>query len=300
MTTIKDRTHLIKKGKLLPVMTVALAVWVKFAMAGLASTPFDSGTVPVPENRVDKLVFSRLEQLGIKPASLCPDAVFVRRVYLDTIGTIPSAQEVKTFLQDSSPTKRNALIDRLLERDEFADYWAMKWCDLLRVKSEFPINLWPNAVQAYHHWIRASIKANMPYDQFSRELLTASGSNFRVPQVNFYRAVQSKDPVTLAQAAALTFMGTRADKWSKDRLAGMAVFFSQVGYKSTAEWKEEIVYFDPAKASNTTSVATFPDGTTVRLTSARDPREVFADWLVRRGNAFFSRAISNRVWALFI
>ena len=86
------------------------------------------------------------------------------------------------------------LIDRLLERPEFADYWAMKWCDLLRVKSEFPINLWPNAVQAYHRWIRTAVRENMPYDQFARELLTASGSNFRVPPVNFYRAVQKQGP----------------------------------------------------------------------------------------------------------
>ncbi len=87
----------------------------------------------------------------------------------------------------------------------------------------------------------------MPYDQFVREMLTASGSNFRVPQVNFYRAMQSREPEAIAQAVALTFMGARADNWPKDRLAGMAAFFSQVGYKSTAEWKEEIVFFDPGK-----------------------------------------------------
>ena len=96
----------------------------------------------------------------------------------------------------------------------------MKWCDLLRVKAEFPINLWPNAAQAYHRWIRTSIRDNKPYDQFVREMLTSSGSNFRVPQVNFYRAVQSREPQGIAQAVALTFMGMRADKWPKERLAG--------------------------------------------------------------------------------
>ena len=141
-----------------------------------------------------KLVFGRLQRLGIQPANLCSDAVFVRRVYLDVIGTLPTAQEASAFLSDQDPNKRRALIDRLLEREEFADYWAMKWGDLLRVKSEFPINLWPNAVQAYHRWIRTCLKENMPYDRFVREMLTASGSNFRVPQVNFYRAVQSKEP----------------------------------------------------------------------------------------------------------
>ena len=96
----------------------------------------------------------------------------------------------------------------------------MKWSDLLRVKAEFPINLWPNAVQAYHHWIRTCIKENLPYDRFVREMLTASGSNFRVPQVNFYRAVQSREPQAIAQAVALTFMGARAEKWPKERLVG--------------------------------------------------------------------------------
>ena len=95
------------------------------------------------------------------------------------------------------------LIEQLLEHEEFADYWAMKWCDLLRVKSEFPIKLWPNALQAYHHWIHTSIRENMPYDRFVREMLTGSGSNFRYPQVNFYRAVQSREPQAVAQAVAL-------------------------------------------------------------------------------------------------
>ena len=123
----------------------------------------------------------------------------------------------------------------------------MKWSDLLRVKAEFPINLWPNAAQAYHHWIRAAIRENKPYDRFVRELLTESGSNFRDAPVNFYRAMQSKEPPAIAQTVALTFMGTRAEKWPKERLAAMAGFFSQIGYKETAEWKEEIVYFKPAR-----------------------------------------------------
>ena len=153
------------------------------------------------------------------------------------------------FILDRSPNKRRALIDRLLERDEFADYWAMKWSDLLRIKAEFPINLWPNAAQAYHRWIRTSIKENLPYDQFVRQMLTSSGSNFRVPPVNFYRAMQNREPAGIAQTVALTFMGTRADKWPKERLAGMAAFFAKVGYKHTAEWKEEIVFFDPGKTN---------------------------------------------------
>ena len=121
-----------------------------------------------------------------------------------------SAAEAQEFLADQDPKKRSVLIDRLLEREEFADYWAMKWCDLLRVKSEFPIKLWPNAVQAYHRWIRSCVRDNVPYDRFAREMLVASGSNFRVAPVNFYRAIQGTDPETVANAIALTFMGDGA------------------------------------------------------------------------------------------
>ena len=136
---------------------------------------FESRAALTPQGRIDELVFSRLKQLGIPPANLCSDAVFLRRVYLDVIGTLPTPEEVLQFLKDPDPNKRAALVDRLLEREEFADYWAMKWSDLLRVKAEFPINLWPNAAQAYHRWLRTSIRENKPYDRFVREMLTESG-----------------------------------------------------------------------------------------------------------------------------
>ncbi len=266
------------------------------------SSPFESGLAPTAGTQIDKLVLRRLQDLGIKPANVCSDAVFVRRAFLDVIGTLPTEQEAGDFLLSGDPLKRQALIDRLLARDEFADYWAMKWSDLLRVKAEFPINLWPNAAQAYHRWIRACIRDNKPYDRFARELLTASGSNFRSPPSNFYRAVQSRQPEAIAQAVALTFMGTRAEKWPKERLAGMAAFFSTVGYKYTSEWKEEIVYFDLAKAASRSSgatsrpAATFPDGSAARVGADQDPREVFADWLIDARNPWFARAIANRAW----
>jgi hypothetical protein len=257
--------------------------------------PFEGRGIGAGQKGIDELVFARLEMLEIQPANLCSDAVFVRRAYLDVIGTLPTAAEARDFLLDSSPDKRRVLIDRLLARDEFADYWAMKWSDLLRVKAEFPINLWPDAAQAYHRWIRTSIKENKPYDQFARELLTASGSNFRVGQVNFYRAMQNKDPKGIAQSVALTFMGARADKWPSNQLAGMTAFFSQLGYKSTAEWKEEIVFWDTG-STNAQTTGRFPDGKQVNLGSDRDPREVFADWLIDPKNPWFTRNIANRVW----
>lgn len=259
--------------------------------------PYEAAGDRTPDNQVDALVFGKLRRLGVQPANPCSDAVFLRRVYLDVIGTIPTAQEAREFLQDPSPTKRRDLIERLLARDEFADYWAMKWSDLLRIKAEFPINLWPNAAQAYHRWIRSSIKDNKPYDRFVREMLTASGSNVRVPEVNFYRAIQSKEPSGVAQAVALAFMGTRADKWPKEQLAGMAAFFARIGYKSTGEWKEEIVFFDREKPVDAKMPAAFPDGRTAELPANRDPREVFATWLIDAKNPWFARNIVNRIWS---
>jgi hypothetical protein len=282
-------------------LVLAWVALVELGVAGLAAAapnPFETSTAPSPQSPIDTLVFAQLKKLQIEPAHLCSDAVFVRRVYLDVIGTLPTALQAREFLLDSKPNKRRALIDRLLAQEEFADYWAMKWGDLLRVKAEFPINLWPNAAQAYHHWIRASVKENKSYDQFARELLTASGSNFRVGPVNFDRALQNKEPAGLAQAAALTFMGTRADRWPTNQLAGLAAFFSQVGYKSTAEWKEEVVFFDPGKATNNLwQAAALPDGTRVKLSPDRDPREVFAAWLIDPKNPWFTRNIVNRVWS---
>lgn len=338
---------------------------------------FESSLSPAPENQLDRLVYAKVFPLNFRPA-ICSDAVFVRRAYLDVIGTLPTAEEARAFILDPDvKNKRRLLIDRLLERDEFAAYWAMKWGDILRIKAEFPVNLWPNAAQAYHRWVMAAIAENKPYDKFVRDMLTSSGSNFRVGPVNFYRAVQNRTPEGIAMAVALTFMGTRTDNWPKEKLEGMAAFFSQVGYKPSREWKEEIVFWDPLKlgtmgtnappaavtnavpasVTNTPpaktvtqfgvgraeitalgaatpkppgkapapalkpapqkpsapaiviplspvpavtmppTIGVFPDGTKVRLTVDKDPREVFADWLITPRNPWFTRNIANRLWA---
>jgi hypothetical protein len=212
-------------------LSLVLVLLASLAAAERPAYPLYETRAPLtPKSPLDTLVFDRLHRLNIEPAYLSSDSVFLRRVYLDVIGTLPTPQEASAFLQDPTPNKRALLIDALLDRPEFADYWAMKWSDLLRVKAEFPINLWPNAAQAYFHWIRAAIRENQPYDRFVRALLTTSGSNFRTPPVNFYRAMQSKEPAAIAQTVALTFMGARAEAWPRERLAGMAGFFSQLAY----------------------------------------------------------------------
>jgi hypothetical protein len=289
----------------------------------------ESSDPPKPANRIDEIVFVKLKALGIQPV-LCSDAVFVRRAYLDLTGKLPTAEEAKAFIQSPDKDKRVALIGRLLDQPAHFDYWAMRWSDILRVKAEFPVKVWPNAAQAYHRWVWESIAQNKRYDQFARELLTSSGSNFRVGPVNFYRAIQDKTPEGIAAVVGLAFMGTRVVFWPEDRRKGMAVFFSQVGYKPTSEWKEEIVFWDPLKSiavpgsiapgidavaksvtvtnqvpqalaqplsENGPLAAVFPDGTKTTIPPNRDPREVFAEWLIRPENPWLARAIANRTWA---
>jgi hypothetical protein len=257
--------------------------------------PFEIARPGAQPGPIDKLVLSTLRDQGIQPANMCSDEVFVRRVCLDVIGTLPDPQVVRTFAEDKRPRKRALFIDRLLEREEFADYWAMKWCDLLRVKAEFPINLWPNGVQAYHRWIRDSIRENKPYDQFVRELLTSSGSNFRVAPVNFYRAIQEQEPSSIASAVALTFMGTRLESMPEKQRIGMETLFSRVAFKPTAEWKEEIICLDPSQVD--TSKTVFPDGKRADIEPGEDPRQVFADWLITEDNEWFARCAVNRLWS---
>ncbi len=260
---------------------------------------FEKSTSAGVNNTIDQVVHDALREQGIEPAKLCSDETFLRRVYLDVLGTLPTADQSLKFINNHSDSKRNDLIEHVLQRPEFADYWAMKWCDVLRVKAEFPINLWPQAAQAYHRWIRTAIASDMPYDQFARELLTASGSNFRVPQVNFYRALQSHEPKAIAQVVALTFMGERAENWPTERLDGMSQFFGRVGFKPTGEWKEEIVFFDrrrDGKLTNEAVKAVYPSTAAVEIPANQDPRRVFADWLTDDRNSWFARVCANRVW----
>jgi hypothetical protein len=279
--------------KLKALLILGFVLWLAAISNGIEK-PFETDGVAVSANQIDFLIRQVLHKNNIAPAHLCSDEVFVRRVFLDVTGTIPKPEEVITFLEDKNPNKRAALIDSLLKRDEFAEYWALKWCDLLRVKAEFPINLWPNAVQAYHHWIRASIENNMPYNQFVYEMLTSSGSNFRVPQVNFYRAIQGREPAAIASAVALNFMGMRYDKLPVEQRTNMEAFFSRIAYKGTAEWKEEIIFLDPSKTEPLNAV--LPNGSKVEIPVTKDPREVFAKWLISPDNKYFARNIVNRVW----
>ena|GEM_PF-36405 len=264
-----------------------------------------------PNNKIDELVFAKLQKLGFPPSELCSDEVFLRRAYLDVIGSLPKPEEVRAYLADPDPKKRSKLIDRLLDRDEYADFWALKWGDLLRIKSEYPVRVWPRGVLTYYRWVRNSIAANKPYDQFVRELITANGSDFRVGPANYYRAVQKREPQTYAEATAVLFMGARLDcarchghpteNWSLDDGLGMAAFFSKVAIKATQEWKEEIVFFNQHGGVYHPKMREYVNpkflgGEVAEMPRDQDPRPKFADWLTSPQNPWFAKAMANRVW----
>ncbi len=264
-----------------------------------------------PNNKIDELVFVKLQALGFPPSELCSDGVFLRRAHLDVIGSLPRPDEARAFLADTDPAKRAKLIDRLLQREEYADFWALKWGDLLRIKSEYPVRLWPRGVQTYYRWVRGSIAANKPYDQFVRELITANGSDFQVGPANYYRAVQKREPQTYAEATAVLFMGARLDcvrchahpteNWGMDDGLGMAAFFSKVAIKATQEWKEEIVFFNQHGAVWHPKLRDyvhpkFLGAEVVEMPRDQDPRPKFAEWLCAPQNPWFAKVMANRVW----
>ena len=266
---------------------------------------------PQPNNRIDELVFQKLEQLGFPPSELCADEVFIRRVSLDVTGRLPKADEVRAFLADPDPEKRVKTIDRLLQSDAYADYWALKWGDLLRIKSEYPVRLWPRGVQTYYHWLRESIATNKPYDQFVREMITANGSNFQVGAANYYRAVQKREPQTYAEATSVLFLGVRlecarchghpVEDWNPDDCVGMAAFFSKVAIKATQEWKEEVVFANPHGGVYHPQRKDYVDpkffgGDLLSLPRDQDPRPKLAEWLTSPQNPLFAKVMANRVW----
>ncbi len=181
-----------------------------------------------------------------RPDGTATDSMMARRLYLDLAGRIPTRDEAQSYVYSADPRKRAVLAETLLCSQEFADFWTMRFCDILRVKSEFPINLWPNAVYVYHARIRAFVERNEPWETFGRSLLTAQGSDFRDAEVNFFRATDMRTPDGWAEAVAQTFLGIPPAELPAERRSKLASYLSNVRIKDTREWKEEIVYVDGA------------------------------------------------------
>jgi len=197
--------------------------------------------VPV-NNKVDELVLAKWKAMGLLPSELCDDATFLRRIYLDVLGTLPTPEEARAFLADKTPAKRKRLIDHVLGRPEYADYWALKWSDILLVNRD---KLGDRGAFEFHRWLRKQFALNRPYDQWVRELVTASGMSAKNGPVNFYRAAQT--PEDMAKAVSQVFLGIRLEcaqchhhpfeKWGQDDFYGLAGFFSGVERKPTGDRK---------------------------------------------------------------
>jgi Protein of unknown function (DUF1553)/Protein of unknown function (DUF1549)/Bacterial Ig-like domain (group 2) len=261
-------------------------------------------------NFIDDFVLAKWQALHIAPSAPASDAVFIRRAYLDAAGILPTAEEVENFLANKSPDKRKKLIDSLLEREEYVDYWAYKWSDLMLVSSK---KLRTNSMWAFYNWIRDSVKQNKPWNRFASEIFTENGNTRQMGALNYY--VLHKDPIDIAENVTLAFMGQRLtcarchnhplEKWTQTQYYQFANLFSRVGLKNGDTVGDVIVF---AKASGDINhprlLKPLPptplDGQPMTVDSTDNRREHFAKWLTAPTNPYFARAIVNRVFANFM
>lgn len=235
------------------------------------------------------LICALLHTVQIKASKQCSDEVFLRRAYLTVTGSLPSPQKCLKFINDSNPGKREALVDELLDSELYLKYMQMHWGDILRIKSEFPSNLWPNGVQAYNRWIYEQLLHNVPYNKMISDLLLSEGSNFRAPAVNFYRGFQKRTPENFYNNINLLFLGNR--KCTDNGY----LCFSQVKFKSTKEWKEEIIYLDIHREVPEERIV-LSDGTVLTPRIDTDWRKEYVSWLTSSGNRRFAEVMVNRMW----
>jgi hypothetical protein len=262
-------------------------------------------------NFIDGLVYDKLRRLGFTPSDPAPDQTFLRRAYLDVIGRLPSADEARAFLTDKSPDKRGRLIDTLLARPEYADYWANKWADLLRPN---PYRAGMKAVFNLDAWLRDAFRRNLPYDEFVRQIITAKGSTFENGATVVFR--DRREPEEIAPIVSQLFLGVRLDcakchhhpfeAWSQDDFYSFAAYFARLGHRGTGlsppiSGGEEAVYA-AAKGEvkhPVTGKVLSPrtlTGTAPRIDPEDDPREVLAAWVTSPENPYFAKVIVNRVW----
>lgn len=263
-------------------------------------------------NPIDDLVWQKLQLLGMLPSQPASETTWHRRAYLRAIGRLPTPEETRAFLADDSPGKRQKLIDDLLERPEYADFWANKWADLLRPN---PYRAGIKSVRMIDSWLRDAFRRNMPYDQFVRELITAQGSTWHNGATVIYR--DRPDPVELASSISQLFLGTRLEcakchhhpfeVWSQDDFYGFAALFSRVKRKGTGlsppiSGGEEMVFTtSTGQLRHGRTGENVPPrlltGETLLLGPDDDPREKLADWMTAPGNPLFARTMANRVWS---
>lgn len=263
-------------------------------------------------NFVDGLAWDKLKRLNLTASEPATESTYHRRAYLTIIGRLPTPDETRAYLADTDAKKREKLIDRLLDRPEYADFWANKWADLLRPN---PYHVGIKATLTYDQWIREQFRKNVPYDRFVRELVTAQGSTWKNGAAVFYR--NRREPEELAPMVSRLFLGVRLDcakchqhpseKWGQTDFYSFAAFFSRIGRKGVGisapiSGGEEVMFVKEAGGVNhpLTGKELPPTpllGTPLTVPPDTDPRAVLADWMTAKDNPFFSKVIANRVWA---
>jgi hypothetical protein len=270
---------------------------------------------PPANNFIDEFVFKKLRTLRMNPSALCGDSVFLRRAYLDLLGIVPPVEIARAFAADTAPDKRARLVEELLARDEFADFWALKWADLLKIEQR---QLDYDGMKVFHAWIRESIAKNKPLDQFARELIAARGSTLQNPPANWWRA--NRDPVTRAENTARVFLGTQLncaqchnhpfERWTQDDYYDWAAIFSRIDYKLSGEkpkdendkkeFRGDQTVLIKAEGSVTNARTGDPasphflGGEAPAISRERDELLALADWLPH--SPMFARVQVNRVW----
>jgi len=271
-------------------------------------------TAPKENNFVDKFAFAKLKMLSIPPSDLCSDEDFVRRAYLDVCGVLPTGAEVKAFLADKSELKRSRLIDTLLERPEYTDFWTLKWSDILRSNRK---TIQVKGIHVFQQWLRGHLNRNTGLDEVVRELLTANGSTFTNPPANYYRV--ASDPTNLAETTVQLFFGIRMqcakchnhpfERWTQDDYYSMAAFFARVKQKKDPLQSGPlpkdvgaVVIFD-SRSGEVTQPRTlkqmapkFMGGNVAVVAPGQDRRQALAEWVTAPSNPFFAKSMANRIW----
>ncbi len=284
-------------------------------LAFIPARPDFAWSDPPPVNGIDEHVFRKLRTLRVNPSAVADDGLFLRRAYLDLLGFVPDAATARAFVADTAPDKRTKLIDALLERPEFADFWTLKWADLLKIEQR---QLDYDGMKVFHGWIRESIATNKPLDQFARELIAARGSTLKNPPANWWRA--NRDPVTRAENTARIFLGTQLncaqchnhpfERWTQDDYYNWTGLFARLDYKVSDEkgkdkndkneFKGDQTVLIKAKASvinartGEAALPRFLGGEAPKLSKERDELLALADWLPH--TPMFARMQVNRVW----
>ena len=272
---------------------------------------YERPTLP-SNNYIDNLVHDKLHKLRMTPSGLCSDEVFVRRLYLDITGLLPTVEESTAFLKDSTPDKRAKLIDQLLEKKEFTELWVMKFSELLQIQTDDNQGMSYKATLRYFNWLKDRIANNVPMDQIVKDLITSSGGTFTHPATNFYQV--ERDNLKITENVAQVFMGMRLqcaqchnhpfDRWTQDEYYSFASFFSQVGRKNGADPREKIIYNRRSGEINhpvhkKPMPPKFLGDDTPEIPKGADRREILAEWLASPKNPFFARNLANLVWAHF-